>query len=90
MIYSVETIKDALRDQGITEVYFDGAYHSVEDTNPTALLYILIYGQVTGSGAIVTPKTRDYLYRMSQALQMFGDPVVVASIQDLIDNDYSQ
>lgn len=88
MIYSAETVKEALWAQGITEVYFDGNYYSVEDTNPTALLYILIYGQVTGSGAIVTPNTRDYLYRMSQALQMFGNPAVVASIQDLIDNDY--
>ena len=88
MIYSVDTVQQALLDQGVTEVEFDGTAYSVADTNPTALLYILIYGQVTGSGAIVTPDTRDYLYRMSQALQMFGNPAVVASIQDLIDNDY--
>ena len=36
------------------------------------------------SAASQTPRsdTNDYSFRMSQALQMFGDPTVIAAIQD--------
>ena len=35
-----------------------------------------------------TPRndTNDYSFRMNQAIQMFGDPVVVAAIQDAADS----
>ena len=88
MIYSADTIKQQLLDQGITEVVFDGVTYSVVDTSALALQYILAYTEVTSSGAVITPNTRDYLYRMGQALQMFGDSSVVQSIQDLIDSNY--
>ena len=68
------------------QVFFNGVWYDVDNLDEIALLYILTYNQVTGSAPIIDPNTRDYNYRMSQALQMFGDPVVVDSIQDLIDN----
>ena len=67
------------------QIFFDGQWYDPADLDPTTLLYIQIYNQVTGSTAIIDPNTNDYNYRMSQALQMFGDPVVVESINDLID-----
>lgn len=67
-------------------IYFNGQWYNTADLDPTSLLYIITYNKVTGSAPIIDPNTRDYDYRMSQALQMFGDPVVVASIEDLIDN----
>ncbi|ABP87963.1 gp56 [Synechococcus phage Syn5] len=67
-------------------IVFNGVTYNVADLDPVALLYIQTYNKVTGSAPIIDPNTRDYDYRMSQALQMFGDPVVIESIQDLIDS----
>ena len=67
-------------------IVFNGVTYNVADLDPVALLYIQTYNKVTGSTPIIDPNTRDYDYRMNQALQMFGDPVVTSSIQDLIDN----
>ena len=66
-------------------IVFNGVTYNVADLDPIAVLYIQTYNKVTGSAPIIDPNTRDYDYRMSQALQMFGDPVVTSSIQDLID-----
>ena len=68
------------------QIFFNGQWYNVADLDPISLLYITTYNKVSGSAPIIDPNTRDYDYRMSQALQMFGDPVVVSSIQDLIDN----
>ena len=68
------------------QVYFNGQWYNIDELADVVLLYISTYNKVTTSAPIIDPNTRDYDYRMSQALQMFGDPVVVASIQDLIDN----
>ena len=68
------------------QIYFNGVWYNVADLTDIQLLYISTYNRVTGATAIIDANTRDYNYRMSQALQMFGDPVVIASIQDLIDN----
>ena len=70
----------------MSQVYFQGQYYDTDSLPPEIVLYIETYNKVTTSAPIIDPNTRDYDYRMSQALQMFGDPVVVDSIQDLIDN----
>lgn len=68
------------------KIYFNGQWYNVEDLDPVSLLYIQTYNKVTESSPVIDPDTNDYDYRMSQALQMFGDPVVIESIEDLINN----
>jgi len=68
------------------KIYFNGQWYNVEDLDPVSLLYIQTYNKVNESTPVIGPNTNDYDYRMFQALQMFGDPVVIESIEDLINN----
>lgn len=68
------------------QIFFDGKWYNVADLDPVALLYIQTYNAVTASAPNIGPDANDFNYRMQQALQMFGDPVVIESIQNLIEN----
>jgi hypothetical protein len=79
----VETVRQALLDQGITELQFNNVTYSVAETNPKALLYIVIQNQLINEKRSLTPDSHDYISRTTQALQMFGNTFMVDLIEDL-------
>lgn len=51
---------------------------------PDALLaYIDAYNLYIAAGQTRLSETNDYSFRMSQAMQMFGEPAVIAAIQEV-------
>lgn len=87
MVYTVETIQQALLDQGITELQFHGTTYSVTETRPIALLYIWIHGQLISSEYSSVPDGHDFLFRTVQALQMFGDSYIISLVEKLAAED---
>ena len=83
MTYTVETVRQALLDQGTTELQFNDVTYSVAETSPIVLLYIVIRNQLINEGQLLTPDSHDYVSRTVQALQMFGDTFMVDLIEDL-------
>ena len=80
MTYTVETIRQTLLNQGITEVHFGGKTYPVATTSAKALLYITITNNLKEHIRKVSPDDETYLYRTVQALQMFGQPFMEALV----------
>ena len=85
MTYTVDTIRQALLDQGITEVQFGGKTYPVSTTSATALLYITITNNLKEHIRKVSPNDETYLYRTVQALQMFGQPFIEELVEEIDD-----
>lgn len=83
MTYTVDTVRQTLLDQGITELLFNSVTYSVAETNPRALLYIVIENQLVNEKRSLTPDSHDYISRTVQALQMFGKAFMIDLIEDL-------
>ena len=86
MTYTVETIRQALLDQGITEVHFGGKSYPVATTSAEALLYITITNNLKEHIRKVSPDDETYLDRTVQALQMFGQQFMEALVEE-VDED---
>ena len=65
---------------------FQGVTYLRADLPDGLLAYIDAYNQSLAASQTPVSDTNDYSFRMNQALQMFGDPVVVAAIQDAADS----
>lgn len=85
MTYIVETVRQALFDQGISEVLFLGEAYSVADTPAEALLYITLFNRLEAQGYPFEPAGKDYLHRTVQGLQMFGNSFVTSLVEDITD-----
>ena len=85
MTYTVDTIRQALLDQGITEVHFGGRTYPVSTTSAEALLYITITNNLKEHIRKVSPDDETYLDRTVQALQMFGQQFMEALVEEADD-----
>ena len=81
MTYTVETVRQALLDQGLSALL---AKAPVTDTPAEALLYITLFNRLETQGYL-EPAQKDYLHRTVQGLQMFGDSFVVSLVEDIAD-----
>ena len=87
MNYTVGKIRQALLDQGITEVELNNVVFPVATTDPHALLYIVIFNGLIDADQTFSSDNNDYISRTVQALQMFGDPFVVDLVDDITDRN---
>ncbi len=68
----------------MSTIIFDGIEYD-RDILPEALInYIETYLRATTNPTQKTPDDTDYDFRMNQAMQMFGEPLVVIEINKLI------
>jgi len=71
-------------------IYFQGEAYD-ENAIPESLArYIRTYNRSQNDPETKTPEDTDFDFRMNQALQMFGDDLVVNEISKLIDYVESQ
>ena len=82
MNYTVGTVRQALLDQGITELQLNNVTYPVETTDANALLYIVIFNRLIDASQTFSSDNNDYLSRTVQAIQMFGTPYVIQLIED--------
>ena len=87
MTYTVDTIRQTLLSQGITEVQFGGKTYPVSTTAAEALLYITIINNLKEHIRKVSPDNDAYLSRTVQALQMFGEPFMEDLVDEITDED---
>lgn len=70
----------------MSTITFNGVTYD-RDSLPEAIVdFIETYQTTTNLPTQKTPDDTDFSFRMNQALQMFGEPLVIANIQALIDN----
>ena len=82
MNYTVGTVRQALLDQGITELHLNDVTYPVETTDAHALLYLVIFDKLINAGQTLSSDNNDYVSRTAQALQMFGIEYVTGLIED--------
>ena len=71
----------------MSTIVFDGVEYD-RDVLPEALInYIETYIRAKENPSQKTPDDTDYDFRMTQAMQMFGEPEVISSINELIDEN---
>jgi hypothetical protein len=70
----------------MSAVEFQGVTYLRADLPDGLLAYIDAYNQSLAASQTPLSDTNDYSFRMSQALQMFGEPAVVAAIEDVADS----
>jgi len=68
-----------------TTITFLGQTFNRADLSQELINYIQTYNEVDAAPKTKSPDDNDFHFRMNQALQMFGDPVVVEQIQIFID-----
>lgn len=68
-----------------TTITFLGQTFQRADLSEELINYIETYNAVDAAPKTKGPDDNDFNFRMIQALQMFGDPVVVEQIQLFID-----
>lgn len=73
-----------------TTITFLGTTYNRADLPQTIINYIETYNRAIAKSSQKSPSDTDFDFRMTQALQMFGDPAVIAGIQLLIDNAQNQ
>jgi hypothetical protein len=71
-------------------ITFLGTTYNRADLPQNIINYIETYNRNEAIAKQKNPADTDYVFRMNQALQMFGDPTVVAGIQLLIDSAQNQ
>ena len=71
----------------MSTVTFLGQEFDTADLSEPVLNYINTYNAVINLQSQKAPTDRDYQFRMTQALQMFGNDAVVAGIQLIIDTE---
>jgi len=67
-------------------ITFLGTTYNRSDLPEAIISYIETYNRSITKSSQKTPDDTDFDFRMTQALQMFGDPAVIAGIQLLIDS----
>ncbi len=67
-----------------TTITFLGQVFNREDLSSELVNYIETYNAVIGAPNSKTPDDNDYFFRMSQAMQTFGDQAVIDQIDFLI------
>ena len=70
----------------MSTVEFHGVTYLRADLPEGLLAYIDAYNQSLAASQTTLSDTNDYTFRMNQALQMFGEPAVVAAIQGVADS----
>ena len=71
----------------MSTVTFLGQEFDTADLSEPVLNYINTYNAVINGQRQKAASDRDYQFRMTQALQMFGNEAVVAGIQLIIDTE---
>ena len=70
----------------MSTVEFHGVTYVRADLPDGLLAYIDAYNQSLAASQASLSDTNDYAFRMNQALQMFGEPAVIAAIQEVADS----
>jgi len=65
-------------------ITFKGITYARSDLSAELIILIETYNANQGAVSAKLPTDTDYKFRLNQALQIFGDPVVVLSIEILI------